>query len=51
MGNESKTTKSSPPLSQSQKIAKNKALHALAKLSPEKRAEVVRNEAKKRGLI
>ena len=28
-----------------------KALHALAKLSPEKRAEIVRNEAKKRGLI
>ena len=51
MKNGSATTKSSTPLSQSEKVAKNKLLHALAKLSPEKRAEIIKNEAKKRGLI
>jgi hypothetical protein len=33
------------------RIAINKMVHALAKLSPEKRAEIVQNEAKRRGLI
>mgnify|MGYP007042313858 CR=1 FL=1 len=35
----------------SRRIAINKALYALAKLSPEKRAEVILNEAKRRGLV
>lgn len=35
----------------SRRIAINKMVHALAKLSPEKRAEIVQNEAKRRGLI
>ena len=51
MTTKSPTNKSSTPLSPSQKVAKNKALMALAKLSPQKRAELVKNEAKRRGLI
>ena len=51
MTTKSPTNKSSTPLSPSQKVAKNKLLHALAKLSPQKRAELVKNEAKRRGLI
>ena len=35
----------------SRRIAINKLLHSLAKLSPEKRAEVILNEAKRRSLI
>ncbi len=35
----------------SRRIAINKLLLALAKLSPEKRAEVILNEAKRRSLI
>lgn len=35
----------------SRRIAINKVVHSLAKLSPEKRAEIVQNEAKRRGLI
>lgn len=51
MGTEPKTSKPSKPMSQSEKVKLNKALMALAKLSPEKRAEVVKTVAKKRGLI
>jgi hypothetical protein len=32
------------------RIAINKMVHALAKLSPEKRFEIIQNEAKRRGL-
>ena len=51
MVNTSATNKSKKPMSQSEKVAKNKFLLALAKLSPEKRAEVVKAVAKRRGLI
>lgn len=51
MKNGSPTNKSSTPSNQLvKKIKMNKALHALAKLSPEKRAEIVKAEAVKRGL-
>ena len=51
MTNTSQTTKSLTPSERLERVKLNRLLLALAKLSPKKRAEIIKAEAKKRGLI